>query len=294
MTTPFLFSLLPSPCKNLLANFWLFQILKKEIQTLRLKAKPFDPHPLSSSHQITDIPLYQQSSIDDSPNSTRSSFQMSDDPTGVRKITAVVQKFLTKITAMHLNATTLDSYTKRITSYIAQVISNYDPENGNEIVRCVSENLKEFLPKRILRYIQTTDLVQLFNEVLTMFSDTEETEDEGEFSVEELLDNIMAELKTKVVKGAPDFTGRFVCEFFEEVFAVFSLEVINQPERVKHIASLLRSVPALDPKFIDTTKVSAEVCGYFGTTLGDNLSTKELKRFIEGLVSQLIGQTADD
>lgn len=261
-----------------------------------MKAKPFDPHPLSTSHQLTDIPLYQQSSIDDSPNSTRSSFQMSnaaDDPTGVRKITAVVQNFLTKITAMHLNATTLDTYTRRITSYIAQVISNYDPENGDEIVRCVSENLKEFLPKRILRYVQTSDLVQLFNEVLTMFSDTEEAEEEGEFSVEELLDNITVELKAKVSKDAPDFTGRFVCEFFEDLFGVVSLEMVNQPDHVKHIASLFRSVPALEPNLIDTTKVSAEIFGYFSTTLGNNLNKKELKRFIEVLVSQLIEQTKD-
>lgn len=192
---------------------------------------------------------------------------------------------------MHLNATSLDSYSKRITSYIAQVISNYDPKNGDEIVRCVCENLKEFLPKRILRYIQTADLVQLFNEVVTMFSDTEETEDEGEFSVEELLDNIVSELKMKVFKDVPDFTGRFVCEFFEDVFAVFSLEVINKPDRVNHITSLLRSVPALDPKLIDSTKISAEICG---TTVGNNFNTKELKKFIECLASQLIGQTTKE
>lgn len=261
--------------------------MKKEIQTLRLKAKPFDPQPISASHQITDIPLYQNSSIDDSPKSNRSSFQMAnaaEDASGVRKITAVVQNFFSKITAMHMNSSTLDTYTKRIASYIAQVISSYDPENGDEIVRCVSENLKLFLPKRVLRYIQTSDLIQLFNEVLMMFSENEENEDEGKFTVDELLDNIVMELKAKVSKELPDYTERYICEFFEDVFAVLPMDTINQFDRISQIVSLLQTVPVLNPKLIDITKVSAEIIGYFGTTLGNTLNTKDVKRFIQTLV----------
>lgn len=265
-------------------------MLKKETQTLRLKAKPFDPHPPNIAQHMADYAqlLHDEHSIDGGtrPSSTRSSVSrvtsMAGDSNSLRKIMGLVERFLGKCIAMHLDASTLESHAKKISHYLVQVISNYDVENTDDVTRCVAENLKRFLPKRALRYIQTRDLAQLFNEVIQMFGD-----DDEHFTIEELLENIVAELKIKVSRDSQNYSGSFICEFLEDIFAVLPLEEVNKGNRVKEVAAALRKVAHLDRSQIDVTKTAAEVSAYFGNSLGNNMSTENLKRFIDDLVSNL-------
>lgn len=182
-----------------------------------------------------------------------------------------------------MDTASLKAHGRKISIYLSQVISNYVAENNDEITRCVAENLKGFLPKKALRYIQTRDLAKLFNEVVQMFSNNDD-----DFTIDELLENILSELKTKVARDSPDYTGTFVCEFLEDIFAVLPLEDVSKEDRVKEIANALRKVTDLDPKQIDTIKMVAEVSAYFGNSLGNNMDKKELKRFIEDLIKQLL------
>lgn len=202
----------------------------------------------------------------------------------VHRITPVIERFLIKCIAMHMDTASLKAHARKISIYLSQVIANYVVENNDEITRCVAENLKSFLPKKVLRYVQTRDLAQLFNDVVQMFSN----DDDNDFTIDELLENILGELKTKVARDSPDYTGTFVCEFLENIFAVLPLEDVNKVDRITEIGNALRKVSDLDPKQIDTIKMVAEVSAYFGNSLGNNMDRKELKRFIEDLIKCLL------
>lgn len=266
------------------------KLLQKEIQALRLKAKPFDPHPPRTLQPLADYSniFYDQQSIDGGtrPSSTHSSVSrvtnIADDTNGVRKVMTIVEHFLGKCVAMHMDAATLQLHAKKISHYLVQVISNYDVENVDVVTRCVVENLKGFLPKRALRYIQTRDLAQLFGDVLQIYGD-----DEDNFTIDELMDNILTELKSKVPRHSPDYSGLFVCEFVEDILAVLPLEEVSKGHRVSEMANALRKATDLDRKSIDATKIAAEVSAYFGNSIGSHMNTKDLNRFIDDLVSNL-------
>lgn len=241
---------------------------------------------------------HDQRSLDDGGggSTTRSSVSRmtpyaDESSTSIRKVMAVVERFFDKCTVMHMDTNTKQLHAKKISHYLVQVISNYDVQNIDEVTRCVAENLKTFLPKRALRYIQTRDLAQLFSDVLHLYEDVAERDDQ--FTIDELMENILSELKIKVPKNMINYSETFVCEFLEDVFAVLPLEEVNKAHRIKGMANALRKAVDLDRTGVDATKIAAEVSAYFGNSLGNNINTQDLNRFIDDLISNLSSGCSD-
>lgn len=229
--------------------------------------------------------LYHQNSDEGVLQSTRSTSQISsiaEDAHTIKKVIGVVERFLAKSIAMHMDSATLRNHAYKISVYIAQVISNYESENGDEIARCVTENLKGLLPKKALRYIQARDLSQLFNEVLIMFSG-----DDDDFTVEELLESIVVELENKVPRGISNYSDAFISEYLEDVFAILPLEEVKKTERVKQLAVALDKVDGVEAARIDVSIVVAEITAYFGNSLGHNMDEITLRNFVSRVVKEL-------
>lgn len=216
----------------------------------------------------------------DTPPSTHSSqsFQGADSVL-IRKIFHVVEPFLKDHLPCHIDLMTLQEHAQKISAFLAQSVANREPEP--EMSCCITEQLKQFLPKRTLRYIRPTDFARLIFDVLTLVRDNQD-EEEG-FTFDELLDSIIAEQSKEPVLDS----NEFLLTCFQNIFSVLSVQDAIRPEHLEEYVSLLRKVPDLKPVQIDGRKLAIDVISHLRQHTND-FDEGTVKAFIENLTQTLV------
>lgn len=237
------------------------KLLKKEVQTLRLKAKPFDESMfLYDAHRIQHqiSPMFDLSYS--SRSSSGSSKTLAEQSIGSlsRKIQCIVERFLIKHCSMHIKLNALREYGKQIGDYLVQIMNDYESEQLNSFAHYAVENMKSFLPKKLLRYIQTKDFAQLFSNVLDIFSDKED----ANFNADELLQSIFEEIVDRVPKSSQNFSKTFLFEYLQDAMGVIQFENIDENEtnrKTEIIAKCFGAVTEFKTSEIDVAQLITDI-----------------------------------
>lgn len=266
------------------------KLLKKEIQTLRLKAKPFDESMFLYDvhripHQIS--PMFDLSySSRSSSGSSKASAEQSIDKSS-REVQCIVEKFLIKHCSMHIKLNILREYEKKISNYLIQIMNDYETEQLNSFAHCAVENMKSLLPKKLLRYIQTKNFAHLFSDVLDVFSDKEN----ANFNADELLQSIFDEIVDRVPKNSENFSRKFLFEYLQDAIGVIHFEDIDESEtsrKIEVIARCFSVVTEFKTSEVDVAQLMTEIIN-ISAQLGkfDENWEETILLFIETLLSQI-------
>lgn len=166
-------------------------------------------------------------------------------------------------------------------------MNDYETDQLNSFAHFAVENMKSFLPKNLLRYVQTKDLAQLFSNVLDIFSGKED----AEFNTDELLQSIFEEIADRVSNDCADYSRTLLFEYLQDALGVIHFEKIEEGEtskKVEAIAKCFSLVSEFKTSEVDVAQIVADITD-FSIEMGrsDEKLQESLLFFVETLLVQV-------
>lgn len=272
--------------------------IDKEIQALRMKAKPLEP--VNFVDGMRRVRNFQKENIENiiddvtAPGSLHSTENASSDASSAQheneidEMSKCVAYFLKKHLSIPIAETALNGYAREICAYFVKQFSSYyyQMQQSDHLLRKTIENLRSFIPDAALGHIDATEYVQLYAEIRTFLPNGND-DDASRFSVTELLRSIFDEVVNAIPPKIDDYSIFLLCEFFRETFAVLPLDDPKKIDQLKMFMVTFRNQQRFVVSEIDTGRCIAQLLVHKETFMTHEINENEFYQLITHLIDQI-------
>lgn len=271
--------------------------IDKEIQALRMKAKPLEPLNFVDGMRRAQTfkPEHFESIVNitapESLNSTdtASSDSSSQHENSIDKVHECVARFLKRHLAIPIDDRALNAYAAEISAYFVKQFDNYyyQMQQSDQMLRKTIENLKNFVPDATLGHIGATEYVQLYAEI-RHFLPNVNGEDAVRFSVMELLRSIFDEVVNAIPPSIDDYSNFLLSEFFREAFVVLPLDDEKKIEQLKEFMVSFKHQQRFVVAEIDAVRCMTQLwTQHKDTFMTQEINEQEFARLLSIFIDQL-------
>lgn len=270
--------------------------IDKEIQALRMKAKPLKPLNFvdgmrrAQNFQPEHFGTIVDIKAPDSLHSTESisSESSSQHESAIGEVRDSVARFLKRHLAIPIDDAALNAYATEISVYfVKQFGKNYHQmQQSDRMLRKTIENLQNFVPDATLGHVGPTDYVELYAEIRNFLPNVN-GDDNSRFSVMELLRSIFDEVVHAIPPSIDDYSNFLFGEFLRETFAVLPLDDARKIDQLKAFVDLFKRQQRFAVAEIDADRCVMYLLQHKDTFMTHDINEQQFVRLISHLIDRI-------